>query len=97
MYVFIKYVFQITREARPETCLRGQRNSTGVSTNGGRRTPKEGGKMREEGGKWDGTDLGKDTEKVQSIKQGKTTFHRNYKGKEAHVLGERTNIQTSED
>lgn len=39
--------------------------------------------MREEGEKWNGTDLGKDTENVQSIKQGKATFHKNYKGKEA--------------
>lgn len=39
--------------------------------------------MREEGEKWNDTDLGKDTEKVQSNKQEKVKFHRSYKGKEA--------------
>lgn len=78
------------RDQKP--CLRGQRNSPGVSAKGGRSAPKEGGKMREEGEKWNGTDLGKDTEKVQSIKQGKATFHKNYKGKEALHMSLRERI-----
>ena len=61
-------------------CLKGQRNSIGVSSKGRRRAPKEGGKMREEGEKWNDTDLGKDIEKVQSNKQEKVKFHRSYKG-----------------